>query len=79
MLAAARMHGGSAGAPAYLGARTRGGFGDMMIDGVSRGAGVAGRSVFRGRPAGGWRQCLVGSWPRRGASARAGWTRTRAR
>ena len=42
----------SAGAQAYLGARTGGvPLGDMMIDGVPRGRVVCSRSVFRGRPA----------------------------
>jgi hypothetical protein len=40
MLVAGEDHpGGSASAPAYLGPRTFLGFGDMMIDGVSRGGG----------------------------------------
>jgi hypothetical protein len=42
----------SAGAQAYLGARTAvRPLGDMMIDGVPRGGEVCRRSVFRGRPA----------------------------
>ena len=70
MLVAGEDHPGrSASAPAYLGPRTVLGFGDMMIDGVSRGAGRGGPLGLSRPSSRGWRQCLLGSWPRRGASA----------
>ena len=48
-------------------------FGDMMIDGVSRGAGRGGPLGLSRPSSRGWRQCLLGSRPRRGASGgRAG-------
>ena len=43
-------------------------FGDMMIDGVSRGAGRGGPLGLSRPSSRGWRQCLLGSRPRRGAS-----------
>jgi len=51
----------SAGAQAYLGARAAWPFGDMMIDGVPRGAGVQTLCLSGPSSARCWRQCLFGS------------------
>ncbi len=51
----------SAGAQAYLGARAAWPLGDMMIDGVPRGARCADALSFGAAQRSCWRQCLFGS------------------
>jgi hypothetical protein len=69
MLVAGEDHPGRVrGRPGLSWSSNRRRFGDMMIDGVSRGAGRGGPLVLSRPSSRGWRQCLLGSWPRRGAS-----------
>jgi len=78
MLVAGEDHPGrSASAPAYLGPRTVVGSATWWSMGCPAGAGRGGPLGLSRPSSRGWRQCLLGSRPRRGASAWVDRTQTR--